>query len=113
MLKIVSYDDSNIVIRDYDNTESILRHNFILSPNKIIKDRTISIGNKDDIAYLTSLKPEVLILTQVIPPKLYFDIKAQFETTSIGMESMSLGSACRTYNLLAAEGRDVVLVINF
>jgi uncharacterized protein len=37
----------------------------------------------------------------------------EFYAQAIGVECMPLGAACRTYNLLVAEDRNVVLVVIF
>jgi len=111
--EIISYDDTSIVIRNIQNDVIRLDKNLILTPKHIITDRCISIDDQDDVDYLISLEPEVLILAQnsrrQIPPK----ILIQFTSQAIGLETMSFGSTCRTYNLLAAEGRQVMIVVGF
>ncbi len=113
--EIISYDDNYIVIRARDNSELLrFEENLILTPNSIVPNKTVSdIIEHDELQYLKSLEPEVLILSKAsgktLPPQVLVKLSQQ----SIGVESMSLGSACRTYNLLAAEGRRVVLAVNF
>jgi uncharacterized protein len=58
------------------------------------------------------LEPEIIILgtgeRQVFPdPAVYATVVAR----GIGMEVMDNGAACRTYNLLLAEGRNVALAL--
>jgi len=113
--EIISYDDNHIVIRPRNNPELLrCEENLILTPSKIIQNKTISDTIDDDeLNYLKTLEPEVLILTKVSSQHLPAQILVKFAQQSIGVESMLLGAACRTYNLLAAEGRHVVLVVNF
>lgn len=63
-------------------------------------------------AYFVALKPDVLLLgtgaTQRFPhPRLF---RALTEA-GIGVECMDTPAACRTYNILVAEGRRVVAAI--
>lgn len=59
-----------------------------------------------------ALRPEILILgtgeTQQFPEPAVF---AAITTQGIGFEVMDNGAACRTYNVLLAEGRRVALAI--
>lgn len=56
--------------------------------------------------------PSFLILgtgsAQVFPAP---EIRAAFLQASIGLEAMSTGAACRTYNVLLAEGRPVAAAL--
>ena len=65
-----------------------------------------------DFAGLLELKPEVVLLgtgeRQLLPsPALYADFAAR----GIGLEVMDSNAACRTYNVLMAEGRSVLAAI--
>jgi len=65
-------------------------------------------------AYFLILKPDVLLLgtgtTQRFPhPRLY----RALTDAGIGVECMNTPAACRTYNILVAEGRRVVAAILF
>jgi uncharacterized protein len=111
--QIISYDDDNIVIRTFENQELSLSTDLILSQTSLVTDRTFSIENSQDLDYLISLKPEVVILSTTVANSTLLKLKSRFEENRIGLEYMGLGPACRTYNLLALEGREVVLIINF
>jgi uncharacterized protein len=70
--------------------------------------------NESHFAYFLALKPDVLLLgtgaRQHFPhPRLY---RALTEA-GIGLECMDTPAACRTYNILVAEGRRVVVGILF
>jgi len=63
-------------------------------------------------AYFLALKPDVLLLgtgaRQYFPhPRLY----RALTDAGIGVECMNTPAACRTYNILVAEGRKVVAAI--
>ena len=65
-----------------------------------------------DFGFVESLKPEILILgtgaTQRFPrPELARALAAR----GVGVEVMDSRAACRTYNILATEGRKVVAAV--
>jgi len=115
---IHSYGEDYIVIRSKEYVDlQRLDNSLIMMPNQIISDwhiKDIMQLNVDDVIELKNLDPEVLILAHgssvySLPPKLM----VEFYTQAIGVECMPLGAACRTYNLLVAEDRKVVLAIIF
>src|SRR5574341_1608521 len=65
-----------------------------------------------DFGFLESLKPEILILgtgaAQRFPRP---DLARALAATGVGVEVMDSRAACRTYNILASEGRKVVAAI--
>jgi uncharacterized protein len=70
---------------------------------------SLSIG---DFEALVALRPEVVLLgtgeRQHLPaPTLY----AEFAARGIGLEVMDNRAACRTYNLLLGESRDVAVAL--
>jgi len=111
--EIISYDDNHVVIRSRNNPEVLrFEDSLLLTPNEIIQKKTISdTVTSDELSYLKTLAPEIVILTKVSSDYLHPKTLVKFTEQSIGVESMLLGAACRTYNLLAAEGRQVVFVI--
>ena len=66
----------------------------------------------EDFERLLVLAPEVVILgtgvKQRMPPP---DLVAAFAARGIGLEVMDTGAACRTYNLLLSEYREVALAL--
>jgi len=84
----------------------------ILTPGRIITDwGPCDVGalTPDHLQALLDLDPEVIVLgtgaVQVFPdPSLYRVLAAR----RVGIEVMDTGAACRTYNILMAEGRRVV-----
>lgn len=66
----------------------------------------------DDFAALLALTPEVVLLgtgdrQRLPPPALFTDFAAR----GIGLEVMDNHAACRTYNVLLAEYRDVAVAL--
>jgi uncharacterized protein len=64
------------------------------------------------LAPLFALAPEVVVLAtgarQTFPRAA---LRAEFATRRIGLEVMEIGAACRTYNVLVGEERNVVAAI--
>ncbi|NOQ94923.1 MAG: hypothetical protein GQ547_09860 [Methylophaga sp.] len=113
--EIISYDDNHVVIRPRNNSDLLrLEESFILTPTLIVPKKRISdVVEPDELDYLKTLEPEVLILTKTAGQQLSPHALVKFSQQSMGVESMLIGAACRTYNLLAAEGRHVVLIVRF
>ena len=65
-----------------------------------------------DFRFIAELKPEIVILgtgaTQRFPPS---DLARSLAAIGAGVEIMDSRAACRTYNILATEGRKVVAAI--
>ena len=65
-----------------------------------------------DLEPALALRPEVLLLgsgaRQVFPPH---DLLAQLYAARVGFEVMDTGAACRTYNVLVGEGREVAAAL--
>lgn len=65
-----------------------------------------------DLESVLALRPDVLILgtgrTMRFPPR---EVMVTLSAAGIGLEVMDSGAACRTYNIVAAEGRKVAAAI--
>jgi uncharacterized protein len=89
-----------------------LRTGLILTPEVLVEDwgpDEPSALDADHLIPLLDLKPELILLgtgaTQRFPePDIYYQVLR----LGIGFEIMDTGAACRTYNILVAEGRRVV-----
>lgn len=105
--KINSYSIGNIVVSD-----TVYNSSLILSPEIIISDwppENIFQMKLDDLEQLINLNPELVILGT--GAKLHLQpetITMYFHSRNIGFEVMDTGAACRAFNFLIAEGRDVV-----
>lgn len=104
---IQAYDHHTVQINSVLYGQSL-----IVSRQKIINNLSIkNIDCMDDDYFhlLTQLNPEVIIIghleTGKFPP---IEIITRFAQARIGVECMSLGAACRTYNILLSEQRAVV-----
>jgi uncharacterized protein len=87
----------------------------IVTPATLVKDwRPTRIAEllAEDLEPLLQLRPEVLLigsgLRQVFPERATM---AALYSAGIGFEVMDTGAACRTYNVLAAEGRNVAAAL--
>ncbi len=87
----------------------------VVTPERIIEDwRSVSFASltASHFEFLLALNPEIVLLgtgaTQRFPqPALSRCLTA----ARVGLEVMDTAAACRTYNILTAEGRNVVAAI--
>lgn len=105
--KISGYDNSSIGINGIAYHQSL-----ILSPLKLISDCDPSDYSLLEVAHLDQfykLDPEVILLgsgdIQIFPPP---EILKRLAQEKVGFEIMDTQAACRTFNILMAEGRNVV-----
>ena len=100
------YETGRIVIR-----EESYRHSLIVLPNRLVTDwppqRYADLA-AEHLQVLAKLNCEVLLLgtgrqLRFPPP----NVLAPLAAAGIGLEVMDTGAACRTYNILMAEGRQV------
>ena len=100
---------------DTDNHLGILRKSVTLRTNGEIKawsPQNISDFNPGHFLSFAEDQPEVILLgtgqSLHFPPQ---DCLSVLQQQKLGYEVMDTAAACRTYNVLAAEGRDVVLAM--
>jgi len=108
--KITAYDTSNIGVNG-NNIENSL----ILSPMEIVLDwqpkiyADLKVAHLDVLYQLHAEDAEVILLgtgqKQIFPDKSILRYLAQ---QKIGFEIMDTQAACRTFNIIMAEGRTVV-----
>lgn len=106
LLSITSYDAGHIAVNGRPLTKS-----FLLSPQRLIEgwppDSFDSLTESDLLAIMSLDCPIVLLGTGV---RQHFPAPALMRPLierGIGVEVMDSHAACRTYNILMAEGRDV------
>lgn len=106
LLLVRSYDDGAIVVG-----EQRLTRPFIIFPDRLILDWTataIATIDADQAAALGGPGTAIVLLGAgtgtVLPPA---DLRRLFHARGVALECMNLGAACRTYNILANEGRPV------
>lgn len=104
---IQAYGDNKIQINSI-----IYEHSLIVSREEIISDFIINNIQDMDENYLQRLlihHPEVIIIGHeqngTFPP---LPLISQLSQQRIGIECMSIGAACRTYNVLLSENRNAV-----
>ena len=107
---IRSISDKGIRVHDafYNNP-------FIISGQRIVPEwdvKSIDDINEKNLQVIFDLQPEVILLgtgeTQLfLPPT----IQVHFFQRNFGFEVMTTDAACRTFNVLAAEGRHVVAAL--
>lgn len=92
-----------------------LATSFLMAPDRIVEDWPLVTAADFDLAAVDAvlaLEPEVVLLgtgeKQVFPPR---EAMAALLARRVGIEVMTNAAACRTYNLLASEGRRVVAAI--
>jgi uncharacterized protein len=108
---IRSYSDQSIVVR-----QTTLNHSCIISKHSIENSWPIHHIEEFNLEHLPSLlehRPEVIIVGHAGKPTILHVIAAQLSQQKIGLECMSIGAACRTFNVLLSEHRAVVLGIIF
>jgi uncharacterized protein len=91
--------------------EQPLTRSFVVTPETLITDwAPAHVSEMDDAALevLSALSPAIILLgsgaEQFFPPA---SLLAPMLTRGIGIEVMTTAAACRTYNILVAEGRAV------
>ena len=105
-----SYEPGLIRIGDRDLATSV-----IVTPGSLIepwRPRCMADLAAADLAPVLALRPQVLLIGsgphQVFPAP---DLLAELYAARLGFEIMATGAACRTYNVLVAEGREVAAAL--
>ena len=100
---------------DEPGTPIILTESFIVTPDRLVTDwpaEQFETLQQDHFAALAELRPQVVLFGSGerlrFPPA---TLLRPLVELSIGVEVMDTGAACRTYNLLAAEGRMVAAAL--
>ncbi len=93
----------------------ILDKSFILTPGQLVENWNVtSLGelSEGQVDHFKTLDCTIVLLgtgaTQCFPDKKFLNA---FLTRGIGIEVMDSFAACRTYNILMAEGRTVALAV--
>ncbi|MET3929408.1 uncharacterized protein ABIE51_001295 [Lysobacter sp. OAE881] len=114
----LEHPDHEFLLRAADGesvrvNERRLTASFVLSPDRLVEGwpvRDVKAMAPQDLDAVLALEPEVILLgsgaTQVFPPAA---VLAQCLRRGVGMETMTNAAAARTFNVLAGEGRRVVV----
>jgi uncharacterized protein len=110
LLAITAYDAGHVAVNGRP-----LKRSFLLTPHRLIEDwppLSFDSLTADDLAAVAELACPIVLLgtgsRQRFPaPSLLRDLAAR----RIGVEVMDSHAACRTYNILMAEGREVAAAV--
>jgi uncharacterized protein len=91
---------------------SLVRAPCILSPTRLIQGwaaRTLATLDLAALEPLLQLAPQIILLGSDEPgARVSGALRRAMEARRIALEAMDVGAACRTYNVLAQERREVV-----
>lgn len=104
---IKAYSDTQVKISDNLYDKSLIVSKDLIVDNWPIQ--SISDLNEDLLAPLLQLKPKVIIIGSNENKLAPYPLIAKLSEKQIGLESMSIGAASRTFNVLLSEDREVVL----
>ncbi len=100
---------------DADNHLGILRKSISIRTNGVIESwhpQNISEFSPEHFHHFAEAKPEIVLFgtgkSLNFPPQ---DCLSILQQQNLGYEIMDTAAACRTFNVLAAEGRDVILAM--
>ena len=105
--------DSRVnLIRSYSPGELRIGERIFHGSVLVTVDQLIEPWDPQDLEAIFALQPDVVLLgkgeVQEFPPAA---IRAAFATRRIALEPMTLGAACRTFNILVQEGRRVAAAL--
>jgi uncharacterized protein len=95
--------------------EIMLNNSIIITSHQLIKNWPPQYATeitRDHLLDAIKFKPEILLIGT--GPNQFFlplEIYGDFLNQGVGIEMMNTGAACRTYNALTAEGRNVVAAL--
>jgi uncharacterized protein len=104
---ITAYDDSSVSINGKAFSQSLVVTSTRLNENWDITD--ITLLTSSHIEQVLCFQPELIIIgtgNKLVFPSI--EIYSGIVEHGIGVDFMDTGAACRTYNILMSEGRDVV-----
>lgn len=108
--QIKGYQPGLILINEQTHDQSL-----IIGPNDLIENWAPQMINElkpEDLALAAALKPDILLIGTgekhaLVSPSLY----GELVNSGIGVEVMSTSAACRTFNALISEDRNVVAAL--
>ena len=105
--------DSRVnLIRGYASGEVRIGERVLHESVLVTADKLIEKWDPRDLEAVFALKPDVVLLgsgeVQQFPAA---PVRAAFALRRIALEPMTLGAACRTFNILVQEGRNVAAAL--
>jgi len=118
----LSVDDSSsaYTIRGYGDAEVVIndetfRTSVVVTPRQLLRDwgpQRFEELDQEHLADLMALEPEVILLGTGARTRFpHGRLLALAAERRIGLEVMDTPAACRTFNILAAEGRNVAAAL--
>ena len=104
---ITAYDENSVSINGKTFSQSLVVASTRLKENWDVAD--IELLTPNHIEAVLSFQPELIIIgtgNRLVFPAI--EIYSGIIEHGIGVDFMDTGAACRTYNILMSEGRDVV-----
>jgi uncharacterized protein len=95
--------------------DTVIRSSCLVTADQLVSDwrpQTVAELSVADLDAVLALKPELVVLGS--GPRQQFpapEILGAVLSRGVGCEVMDTGAACRTYNILASEGRTVVAAL--
>lgn len=95
--------------------ETVVRSSCLVKTDRIVSDwrpQTVAELQPADMEAVLALQPEVVVIGS--GPRQQFpapEVMGAVLSRGVGCEVMDTGAACRTYNILASEGRTVVAAL--
>ncbi|HBK46458.1 MAG TPA: hypothetical protein DDZ67_08495 [Xanthomonadaceae bacterium] len=120
MLLTQEHPDYTYALRSADGrhakvNERVLRRSFVLAPERLVEDWPVATIERLQAAHMAAvleLSPALVLLgtgeRQAFPAA---EVMAACLTRGVGIEVMDNAAAARTYNVLAGEGRRVVVAL--
>lgn len=107
---INAYDDNSVTVNGVSYQSSL-----IVSPNRLVEDwgpQSFAELREQDFEQIMTFRPEIVLLgtgrTHRFPT---YDLTENLALKRIGLEVMDTGAACRAYNFLVGEDREVVAAL--
>jgi uncharacterized protein len=117
MRLVLDNDPQILTVRRYlpgeiEVADQVLRAPCILSPARLITDWAVPATGALDLESLQALlrlRPNIILIgTDAAGQRPGGAVRRAIEARGVAIEIMDLGAACRTYNVLAQERREVV-----
>jgi uncharacterized protein len=122
MRLVLDRDPNLLLVRSYDQHSvqigaERLTHSFLVTREQLQRNwgaHQLAALSEADIAALLASAPRIVLLGVVAAsPLAPAALRRQLAGRGIALEALELGAACRTYNVLAQENREVVLGVIF
>jgi uncharacterized protein len=110
LYQIRAYKPGAITIND-----TTINNSVIITPTRLVENwppQTVEALTSESLAFIAEVRPDILLIgtgaTMVFLPA---EIYGHLINLGIGVEFMDTSAACRTYNALSAENRNVAAAL--